>query len=143
MSIVDEIEAHVMAGRLVTVQPSSEIRAHQRPGEGRTMHVAHEVYEFLKSDRPLAAETEADFDDFVLGNPFDVALDLDHKFCLMARLEHASEEVWEIRIYDTTPQIRFFGRFAGRNVFVVLIGPIGRAKATFNWIRIKRQCVAE
>jgi hypothetical protein len=97
----------------------------------------------LKSDRPLAAETEADFDDFILGKSFDVALDLDHKFCLMARLEHASEEVWEIRIYDTTPQMRFFGRFAGHNVFVVLIGPIGRVKATFNWSRIKRRCVAE
>ena len=61
----------------------------------------------------------------------------------MARLERASEEVWEIRIYDTRPQIRFFGRFADRNVFVALIGPIGRANATFNWDRIKRQCIGE
>ena len=72
MAILDEIEVHVKAGRLITVQPLSEIRAHRAQEERRTLHVSQKVYEFLKSDRRLAAETEADFDDFVLGKSFDV-----------------------------------------------------------------------
>jgi hypothetical protein len=143
MSILDEIEAHIKTGRLVMVQPLNEIRAYQAPDERRALYVSPGIYRFLKSDRPLAAETEADFDDIVLGKSFEVGLELDHEYCLMTRLDPPSEEVWEIRIYDTRPQIRFFGRFAGRNIFVALVGPIRRSKAKFNWNRIKRQCVQE
>jgi hypothetical protein len=143
MSIFDEMQEHVKAGRLILVDPSSEIRAHRVPlSNRRSLFVTPAIYQFLKSDRHLAAETEADFDEIILGERFDVALELDHQFCRMARLDPEEDEVWEIRIYDTKPQLRFFGRFADRDVFVALMGPVGRVKATLNWNRIKRECIA-
>jgi hypothetical protein len=142
-SIFDEIAALVREGRLFMVQPGDRIRAPRVAlAERRKLYVSPQIDQFLKSDRSLAPETEADFDEIILGERFDVALQLDHQFCRMARLVEPSEEVWEIRIYDTKPQIRFFGRFAGRNVFVALIGPVGRVKSTLNWNRLKRQSIA-
>jgi hypothetical protein len=46
----------------------------------------------------------------------------------MARLKEASEEVWEIRIWDIDPQIRFFGRFAERDTFIALLGPVRKSR---------------
>lgn len=126
------------------IQPSNEIRAHRIPmSDWRALYVSAGIRAFLESYRSLAPETEADFDEIILGERFDVALRLDHQYCRMARLDEASEEVWEIRIYDTTPQLRFFGRFADRDMFVALIGPIGRIRRTLNWRGIKRQCIAD
>jgi hypothetical protein len=144
MSIFDEIDAHVKGGRLFMVRPSNEIRAHLVPIlKWRSLYISPDIQRFLDSDSHLAAETEAGFDEIVLGERFDVALELDHQYCSMARLDEAFEGVWEIRIYDTKPQLRFFGRFADRNVFVALKGPISRITKTLNWKRIKRQCIAD
>lgn len=144
MSILDEINGRVREGLLFQVQPSNEIRASRVPlPKRRTLYVTPEIRAFVRSARPLAAETEADFDDIVLGERFDVALQSNHQFCRMARLDQPTDEVWEIRIYDTVPQLRFFGRFADRNVFITLTGPIGRIKRTLNWKGIKRKCVAD
>jgi hypothetical protein len=126
------------------LQPSDEIRAHRVPQSARRMvYVSPAVFEFLKSDRHLAAESEADFADVILGERFDVALELDHQYCLMARLDPPSDEVWEVRIYDTRPQLRFFGRFVACNVFVTLIGPVGRIGKTLRWNQIKNKCISE
>jgi hypothetical protein len=144
MSILDEIDAHVNGGRLFMVNPSNEIRAHRIPeSERRALYISPEIQKFLESADPSAPDTEADFDEIILGERFDVALRLDHQYCRMARLDEASEEVWEIRIYDTKPQLRFFGRFADRDVFIALIGPIRRIRNTLNWRSIKRQCIAD
>jgi hypothetical protein len=144
MSILDEIEAHVRKGRLFVVQAVNEIRAGRVPlSERRKLYVSPEIETFLKSDRHLAAETEQDFDEIVLGERFDVALESNHQHCRMARLHEPADEVWEIRIYDTAPQLRFFGRFAQRDVFIALIGPIGRIRRTLNWKGIKRECIAD
>jgi hypothetical protein len=63
----------------------------------------------------------------------------------MARLAQPSEEVWEIRVLDTNPQLRLFGRFADRNMFVVLIGPIQREylETEADFEQAKRDCKAE
>lgn len=144
MSILDEIEEQVRSERLFVVQPTNEIRASQVPlSERRKLYVSPEIQTFLKSDRHLAAETEQDFDEIVLGERFDVALESNHQYCRMARLHEPTDEVWEIRIYDTKPQLRFFGRFACRDVFVALIGPVGRVRKTLNWRGIKRQCISD
>jgi hypothetical protein len=144
MSILDEIKTRCNVGDLFIVEPSKDIRAHRvAASERRTLYVSHEIHQFLESDRPLAGETQNDFNDFILNQEFDVALHLDHQFCFMARLDAPSQEVWEIRVYDTEPQLRFFGRFAKRNIFVALIGPVPRWKMIGRYERIKRQCIAE
>jgi hypothetical protein len=143
MSIFDEIEAHVQSGRLIMFEPSDEIRAYHVPAsERRTVYVTPEIHAFLTSDAHLAAETDADIADIALGERFDVALEENHVYCRMARLFPASDETWEIRIYDTKPNIRFFGRFADRDVFVVLVGPIHRIGRTLAWNRLKRNCIS-
>ncbi|HTT76777.1 MAG TPA: hypothetical protein VMF50_12460 [Candidatus Binataceae bacterium] len=144
MSILDQIKEHVGSGRLFALYPSNEIRANQVPlSKRRQLYVTPQIEAFIKSNRHLAAETEQDLDEIMLGERFDVALESNHQYCRMARLLPAIEEVWEIRIYDTTPQLRLFGRFAYRDVFVALIGPIGRIKRTLNWKGIKRQCIKD
>lgn len=144
MSILDQIEEHVRNERLFVVQPINEIRSNRVPlSKRRKLYISREIQTFLKSDRHLVAETEQDFDEIVLGERFDVALESNHQFCRMARLREASDEVWEIRIYDTTPQLRFFGRFACKNNFVALMGPVGRVRKTLNWRAIKRECIAD
>jgi hypothetical protein len=52
--------------------------------------------------------------------------------------------VWEIRIWDTKPQLRLFGRFAAKDVFVALIGPVGRFRITWQGFeQIKLQCISQ
>src|SRR5579863_4491323 len=143
MSIYAEIQAHLRSGRLIMFEPSDEIRAHRVPTSlRRTVYVTPEIMEFLKSDQYLAAETDADIADIALGERFDVALGENHVYCRMARLMPSSDEVWEIRIYDTTPNLRFFGRFADRDVFVILIGPISRIGKTLRWNSLKSSCIS-
>ncbi len=62
----------------------------------------------------------------------------------MARLEDDDDEVWELRIWDTKPQLRFFGRFADRNVFIALIGPVSRWRLFWqDYEAIKDACKGE
>jgi len=98
---------------------------------------------FLRVIRRWLVDTQRDFYDFILNQEFDAALYLDHEFCFMARLDPPSDEVWEIRIYDTKPQLRFFGRFAKRDIFVVLIGPLPKWKLVGRYKQIMRRCIAE
>ncbi|MFZ0887483.1 MAG: hypothetical protein WA005_03455 [Candidatus Binataceae bacterium] len=139
---MDEIETHCKAGRLFLVEP---LRKEFRAERERTIYALPNIYEFLHSDRWLAPQTEADFSDFIRGKDIYVALELDHQDCFMARLEKAAEEVWEIRIWEPgVPQLRFFGRFAHQDVFVVLLGPMKRWKLLwrdYKWI--KRECISE
>ena len=62
----------------------------------------------------------------------------------MARLDPSRDEVWEIRIHEARPQLRFFGRFAQPDVFVALIGPVKRGDLFgTGWDRAKRDCQSE
>jgi hypothetical protein len=151
MSILDEIEARRKNGDLFLIEPSDDLRAYRVPtAERRTLYVSPSIYQFVYSDQPLAPETKGDFYEYIF-EPFDVALELDHQFCLMARLDEASEEVWEIRIWDAAtdweprkPQLRFFGRFAARNIFIALIGPVPRGSLTPpEYERMKTICTDE
>lgn len=74
-----------------------------------------------------------------------VALKRIYKNCRMARLEPPSDEVWEVRVLETDPQLRFFGRFAARNAFVALLGPVDRDEISGgeDFEEIKRQCKGE
>ena len=82
------------------------------------------IQDFLDSDHSLAEAARVDFERFVLGKMVVVALFRDHKDCRFARLDKPQDEVWEVRIVDSDPQLRIFGRFAARDIFVALIGPI-------------------
>lgn len=124
MSISDEIKERCRIGNLIKFEPTGDPRAHRVPESARRkLFVSKGIQSFLGTDRRLVQETRADFSDFVMGEFVQVALRMDHKDCWLARLEDAKEEIWEIRIYDTTPQLRFYGRFAERDVFVALMGP--------------------
>ena len=90
----------------------------------RSMFISAEIHQFLESDHPLAGAARADLERFILGKRIVVALYRDHKDCLMARLDSPSDGVWELRILDSDPQLRIFGQFAARDVFVALVGPI-------------------
>jgi hypothetical protein len=143
MSIFDEIKHHAQSGRLIMFEPSDEIRAHRVPlSVRRAVFLTPAISAFLKSNEYLAAESDADIADIALGERFDVALRENHVNCRMARLRPASAEVWEIRVYDTKPTLRFFGRFADRDVFVALIGPVRRIGKTLPWNRLKRECIS-
>jgi hypothetical protein len=109
------------------------------------IYVSPEIQRFLDSDHRLASDAQADLESFILGRRVVVALKRDHKDCRMARLDHPDDEVWEIRILDTDPQLRLFGRFAARNTFVALIGPINRDEISGDedFEAIKRRCKSE
>jgi hypothetical protein len=146
MSILDEIEARCAEGRLIKVEPSYHRPRGAEALQPRCLYVTPEINEFLMSDRHLAPQASADFTDFIFGERFEASLDYDHKFyCRISRLDEASEEVWEIRIWDVQPQLRFYGRFARRNVFIVLYGPVEKSRFFRRKIRhdpIKQTCLS-
>jgi len=147
MSIIDEIDQDCRAGSLIRFEPTGDPREHQVAESGRRrLFISRGIQSFVESDKYLVQETRADFSDFVMGELIQVALHTDHKDCWLARLERAEEEVWEIRIYDTTPQLRFYGRFAQQDVFVALMGPQEKSRfwhRKLNYENIKKACTAE
>ncbi len=139
----DEIEVHVEAERLFKIEPEGDFRSKEiPPSKRRRIYVRPEVKAFLDSDDPLAGNTQADLNEYILRGTFNVTLQLDHQDCLMARLDRPSDEVWEIRIYDyDTPQLRLFGRFARLDTFIALVGPYSRRKLWWkSYEAIKRAC---
>jgi len=90
----------------------------------RSIFVTPSVKEYLESDHQLAQAARVDLERFIQGKPIVAALYRDHKNCRIARLDRPRDEVWEFRILDSDPQLRLFGRFASRDVFIALIGPI-------------------
>jgi hypothetical protein len=108
----------------------------------RGIYVTPEIKAFLDSNDPLAGNTQADLNEFILRGIFNVALEQDHQDCLLARLDLPEDEVWEIRIYDYgTPQLRLFGRFARLDTFVALVGPHPRRRLWWKrYEAIKKLC---
>jgi hypothetical protein len=148
MSILDEIEkiCNEESPRLFLLEPSSRnLRASSVPvEERRKIYISREIKGFLESDDPLAEDTQVDLERFILGHLIVVALQRDHKKCRMARLNRPNDEVWEMRIYEANPQLRLFGRFACRDIFVALIGPEDRNfLEEEDFEEIKRDCKAE
>ncbi len=146
MSIIDEIEGHCQRGSLIMFEAVGNPRQQISGLKQRKLYVSPGIQGFLDSDRRLVEATRGDFSEFVSGELIRVALHLDHFECLMARLEPSVAEIWEIRIYDIEPQLRFYGRFAECDCFVALMGPrekswFSRKKLDHN--RIKKACTAE
>ncbi|MGD0671162.1 MAG: hypothetical protein ABSB13_03735 [Candidatus Binatus sp.] len=143
---MDEIEALCEDGRLIKVEQSYPRPRGAEAFEPRSLYVTPEINEFLMSDHSLAPAASADFTDFVFGEPFEVSLHSEHEFyCRMSRLDEAREEVWEMRIWDIEPQLRFYGRFAKRNIFIILYGPVEKSRFFRRRIRhnpIKRTCIS-
>ena len=148
MSILDEIEKRCNEGppQLFLLEPSSRNpRARLVPPERRRrIYISREIQEFLEGDDPLAEDARVDLERFILGQLIVVALSRDHKQCRMARLDRPEEEVWEIRVYEADPQVRLFGRFAHRDIFVALVGPEDRDYLEDeDFDEIKRVCQVE
>lgn len=147
MSILDEIKEHCRIGGLIKFEPLGNPRADKIPEAARRrLYISRGIQSFLDRDEPLVAETRADFSDFVLGELVRVALHFNHIDCFMARLERPEDEIWEMRIYDTEPQLRFYGRFAECNVFVALTGPMRKSRLfrrPWDYRRLKQACRAE
>ena len=63
-----------------------------------------------------------DLDNFTDGSFIITATDKLHskKECYLKRLKPRDDEIWEIRCCEPLPQLRVFGRFAQKDVFVGL-----------------------
>ena len=146
MSILDDIEARCHEGRLVRVQPSYPRPRGAEALEPRLLYATPEIDQFLMSDRPLAAQASADFTEFIHGERFEASPYSEHEFyCRMSRLDEAWEAVWEIRIWDLEPQLRFYGRFAKRNIFIILYGLVEKPRFFRRRIKhspIKQTCIS-
>lgn len=145
MSILDEIDARWKEGRLVKVEPSYPRARGAEVLEPRELYITPEIKEFLASDRPLAVQASADFTEFIHGERLEASVYSDHEFyCRMSRLDEAREAVWEIRVWDLEPQLRFYGRFAKRNLFIILYGPVEKSRffrRRINHGPIKQACI--
>lgn len=116
MSIDDEIRARCDEGRLHLFADA--------PSE-RTLYVSEELDKLLGED---ATEqwwnVSTDLMHFVENGRLMVralgCMEDEDIPAFMVRLAGLPEEIWEIRTTDALPQLRLFGRFVRRNVFVAL-----------------------
>ena len=138
MSILDEVNDWHVRGRLFLVPTLFE------PTQARIMFLSTELQAQVygptwpspqEEDRWTALQ--ADLEAYVSGDVLAVAK---HPFkggrdAYLKRLHQARDEVWEIRSRNPEPQIRIFGRFAAKDVFIAftwaerptLGGPSSRA----------------
>ena len=126
MSILDEIQRRCEESppRLIKLTVSAKDPGTAFAPTPRTMFITPAIQNYLDSDAPLAEAARADLERFILGKLVVASLYRDHKDGLIARLDKPKDEIWEIRILDSDPQLRIFGRFACPDVFVALVGPI-------------------
>lgn len=123
MSIQDQIKAHVNREDLYLLSPSM-------PGSRiiRHMYASPEIkvlldgpWDALESE-VRCSQLRADLEVFVTGGIIPVAKNpfKEGRTAYLKRLDPQREEVWEIRSRDPAPQIRVFGRFAKRDMFLAL-----------------------
>lgn len=145
MSILDEVERLCNRGLLELLEPLGP-RASQIPEEHRRkLYVTSDLARYFeRSQSPSALAFYADLNVYILGQDINVALELDHTDCRMARLHPARDDVWEIRYTERQPQLRLFGRFATTDVFVALRGPVRRnAIRAHGFEHFINECLAE
>jgi hypothetical protein len=125
MSIQDEINNHVLGGRLVRLKLVF-------PGlpEKRAIYVTPSLKNLL--DGPWVDmkwerrwnRARQQMDDFIDGLPHDRifvrSAPRKKSTCFMSRLDPENDEIWEIRCRDPKPGIRIFGSFVGQDAFVAL-----------------------
>jgi len=111
MSISDEIRARVSEARLFPVKPKNRGRAVLR-----YLFITDEIRSAIESppngDVARFAELHADLVSFVV----DKYVSPDYLWLLSP----PRDGVWEIRSRRVEPQIRVFGQFAERNIFIGL-----------------------
>ena len=132
MSIEQEISIHVNDGKLKLVTPTvpgdRSLRKLYMTGE-----LYDEVYEEKESrfEQKMFANLIADLEVFVTSNT------IDHYYLWC--LEPRKEGVWEIRSTREEPQIRIFGVFAAKDIFVAthykLRDDLGGSKDSSQWKR--------
>lgn len=71
---------------------------------------------------PRAADARAALDQFCAGAIVSVGMDPDKKpaYTELARNHETAKGIWDFRIRDPKPQVRIFGAFAEKDVFVAL-----------------------
>jgi hypothetical protein len=127
MSIPAELEAEIQ--RLVDADGLFLLRPVEQGEAPRKVYVAPAVYGDVNGPWPdeeergnRLAELRWMLDAFTLGERFTVSMDPYHKHpeTMLALVDPVKERVWSIRCTAPDPQIRCFGCFAGKDVFVAL-----------------------
>jgi hypothetical protein len=132
MLIEDEIKRLCDQGRLFAVEPLE-----WRENQEREVYVSPDINEFLtktSSDPAVNADRrklQRLFDRFISGQEITVAFRQSIKRSNMKRLYPPSAEVWEFKV-RTRPQLRVFGRFAGKDLFLAITGPVDRPNCDHN-----------
>jgi hypothetical protein len=94
----------------------------------RWIFTSKEVFEAVHG--PWSSEKEqknmmrarATFDAFISGQKISVRLPPSKNVTAqLAQLEEANDEVWEFRCREPSPQVRVFGRFAEKDLFISFI----------------------
>jgi hypothetical protein len=128
MLIDGEIKALCDDGLLMLVEPV-DFRIRQE----RAVYASPDLHQFLTL-ASRDAETNKDrlrvqrvFDRFTSGAEISVALERPMKGSDIKRLSPPHREVWEFKIRGKgKTQLRTFGRFALKDVFLALTGPVSR-----------------
>jgi len=139
MLITDAIGRLCDQGRLARVEPLD-----WRASQERVVYVSRDIYQFLQQNSSDAA-TNIDrrklhrlFDRFISGQEISAAFKKNIKGSNIKRLSPSSAEVWEFKV-KTRQQIRVFGRFAAKDLFVAITGPVDRANCDFEAEKIRCQ----
>jgi hypothetical protein len=147
MSIRDNINAHIAAGRLFYLPPQfASTRAI------RTMIVAPDLFSNLQPSAWPNNKTgerlgrlRADLDRFTANDRISIALFPQNKpkTTYMARIEPVSNEVWDIRSADPNPGTRVLGRFSEKDTFVALVWDFHENLKGAAWGRLGDRCLNE
>lgn len=104
-----------------------------RDSQERSVYVSRGLNQFLL-EQSIDPTTNAGrrrlqrlFDRFISGQMISVAFRQSLKGSDMKRLSPKTEEVWEFKVRGRAKlQLRVFGKFAQKDVFVALTGPVDR-----------------
>lgn len=122
MSIQDQINAWIRCGDLIHLKPLYATKPAKRD-----LIVSREVWEFIETGPwesqeigDWASDLRADLDSFILDPIVARIRPRQRDDANIAILEPASDRVWEVRSLTPCPQIRVFGAFAFKDVFIAL-----------------------
>ncbi len=132
MLIKDEIKRLCDTGRLVEIEPLD-----WRAERVRLIYASIDVDRFLNHESDDGGTNrdrrrlQALFDRFISGDFIAIGLEPPVMGTDIKRLSPATAEVWEFKVGKTHSQLRVFGRFAARNTFVALTGPVDRENLNY------------
>jgi len=135
----DEIKRLCDQGRLFRVEPLA-----WRETQERAIYVSRDIYRFLTqpSADPAAngdrRKLHRLFDRFISGQEISAAFKRNIKGSNIKRLSPPNAEVWEFKV-KARPQLRVFGRFAAKDLFLAITGPVDRANCDFQAEKIRCQ----